>query len=151
MSSQEERMLILRMIDEGRISVDEGARLLSAIQGSTAENSGEDSAPADGEAETRKSGETKADDEQPSRGNLNRQTDSNVRNMRIRVTDPATNKQKVNVNLPIGLVEFGLRFVPEKADPRVDNVRQAVQNGQPGRVIDIQEQYDGNRVEVILE
>ncbi|MDX1689200.1 MAG: hypothetical protein R3248_14550, partial [Candidatus Promineifilaceae bacterium] len=79
MATTEERMQILRMIEEGKISAGEGAELLRAL-------------------EEKKDGGPAAE---PLRGA------SKPRWFRVRVTDVETGRSKVNVNIPMGLVNVG--------------------------------------------
>ncbi|MFN3983393.1 MAG: hypothetical protein ACK4SA_23710, partial [Caldilinea sp.] len=60
-------------------------------------------------------------------------------------------KQKVTVNIPLGLVEFGLRFVPEnnKFDPEM--LRQAIRDGLTGRIVEVLDDEKGERVEIFIE
>src|SRR6185295_18384113 len=88
MATIEERMKILKMIEDSKITAEEGAKLLAALADSRRTQplvSGVPGAPA--------------------------------RWFRVRVTDVATGRTKVNVNLPMGLVNVGLkmsaRFAPE--------------------------------------
>ncbi len=76
----EERMKILKMIDEGKITAEEGARLLSTL------------------SESRK----------PPRKVTLQGSTSGARWLKIRVTDMVTGKAKATVNLPLGLVDAGL-------------------------------------------
>lgn len=125
MPTAEERMKILKMIEEGKISAADGARLLSAL---------------DKSREGRGSSSTRA----PSAGGA-------ARYFRVRVTDAMTGQQKVGVNIPIGLVTFGLRFVPESAGIKVQSIRDAIDAGMVGRIVDVMDDKEGNRVEVFIE
>lgn len=119
MSSSEERLYILSMIEEGKISAEEGTRLLAAM----------------GEPDL-------------AGGNPASEAAIDRRNLRIRVTDLATGTQKVNVNIPVSLVTFALRFVP---DADVQAVREAIATGLTGRIADIQDHEDGQHVEIFLD
>lgn len=131
MASQEERLLILKMIDEGKISADEGTRLLAAVGKAEPDPPGEESQiDAD-------NGAAAAADK--------------VRSIRVRVSDPVSKNEKVNLNVPIRLAEFALRFVPAHVDPRLDKVRRAIQSGQTGRVFIYEEREERLRVEISLE
>ena len=75
---------------------------------------------------------------------------------RIRVTDEERGKQKVSVNLPIGLVDIGLKigtkFSPELREVGTDQIFEAidaVKTGAHGKIIDVQE--NGEHVEVFVE
>ena len=121
MTTTEERMKILRMIEEGKITAEEGARLLAALDRVT---DGQMQAP---------------------------HTGRHARFMRVIVTDSITGQQKVGVNVPLGLVTFGLRFVPEGARQHVQSLQDAIDAGRTGRIIDIVDEHEGQRVEILIE
>ena len=127
MATTEERMQILRMIEEGKISAGEGAELLRAL-------------------EEKKDGGQAAE---PLRGA------SKPRWFRVRVTDVKTGRSKVNVNIPMGLVNVGIRmgarFAPEMEGFAYDELMDAIRSGQQGKVIDITDNEDGERVEIFVE
>jgi hypothetical protein len=121
MASSEERMRILSMLQEGKITAEEANRLLSALN---------QAAKAGGPKRT-------------------------PRQLRVRITDVNTGRAKVNVNIPMGLVNIGLkmgaRFIPSDADIDVDSVKEAISNGQMGKIVDMEDAEDGERVEVWVE
>ena len=55
----------------------------------------------------------------------------------------------------MGLVNIGLkmgaRFIPSDADIDVDSVKEAISNGQMGKIVDMEDSEDGERVEVWVE
>lgn len=126
MASIEERMQILKMIEEGKISAAEGAELLRALEKTT-------TAPS----------------HEPLKGA------SNPRWFRVRVTDMGSGRQKVNVNIPMGLVNVGLkmgaRFAPEVEDVNFDEIMEAVRSGQQGKIMDVTDEESGERVEIFVE
>jgi hypothetical protein len=126
MRSSEERVMILRMIEEGKISAEDGARLLAAMT----------------EAEDASLTTTTVPAPISQNGN---------RFLHVRVTDLQTGKRKVSVNIPVTLVSFALRFVPESAGINVDQVRTAIENGYTGTVVDVYDEEDNQHVEVVLE
>jgi len=77
------------------------------------------------------------------------------RQLRVRITDVNTGRAKVNVNIPMGLVNIGLkmgaRFIPSDADIDVESVKEAISNGQMGKIVDMEDSEDGERVEVWVE
>jgi hypothetical protein len=125
MTTSEERMRILKMISERQITAEDGARLLEALRG----------VPA---------GETSA-----------RYEPGKARWLRIRVTDRSSGRTKVNVNLPIGLVDVGLkmgaRFAPEMAGMDVSAIQAALKEGVLGRIIEVDDEQDDERVEIFVE
>jgi hypothetical protein len=121
MTTAEERMKILDMIKEGKIKPDEGARLLQALQ----------------------VGAEKSGDQHPARW------------LRVRVTDSISGKTKVNVNIPMGLVNVGLkmgaRFVPKDTNFDYASVMDAIRSGTVGKIVDIEDAGEGERVEIWIE
>lgn len=74
-----------------------------------------------------------------------------ARNLRIRVTDNYSGKQQVNVNLPISLLNFALRFVPNVAGIDTAQVQHAISHNTRGRIIDVMDEAEGSRVEIFVE
>ncbi|HKZ69475.1 MAG TPA: hypothetical protein VJ020_05310, partial [Anaerolineales bacterium] len=74
---------------------------------------------------------------------------------RVRVTDLATGKTKVNVNLPMSLVNVGLkmsaRFAPELDREQMTTIAEALRAGALGKVVDVVDEKDGEHVEVFIE
>jgi hypothetical protein len=74
---------------------------------------------------------------------------------RVRVTDVRSGKVKVNVSLPMGLINFGLKlgakYVPEEAGFNLEEIREAVRSGIVGKIISVEDSDDGERVEVFVE
>jgi hypothetical protein len=128
MALSEERRKVLQMVEEGKLSPEDGARLLTAL--GQADTAPEDTASATSAAPD---------------------ASLNGRQFRVRVTNVATGKQKVTVNIPLGLVEFGLRFVPEndKFDPEM--LRQAIRDGLTGRIVEVFDEEKGDRVDIFVE
>ena len=126
MATIEERMKILKMIEDGKITAEEGAKLLAAL------------------ADSRRT--------QPlptASGN------SPAKWFRVRVTDVATGRTKVNVNLPMTLVNVGLkmsaRFAPELDQEQMNTIAEALKSGAMGKVVDVIDESDGEHVEVFIE
>ncbi len=123
MTTTEERMQILKMIEEGKISAEEGTRLLSAL------------------------GSKKAAPHPPA--------GSPARWFRVRVTDMATGRSKVNVNIPMGLVNVGIkmgaRFIPETTDIDLEEIAAQIRSGVHGKIIDITDEESGEQVEIFIE
>ena len=123
MASTEERMRILKMIQEGKITAEEGAKLLTALRESRKETR-----PLMPPMRTK--------------GWL-----------RVRVTDMATGKMKVNVNLPLGLVDAGMNIATQFApDINFGEIAEAIRSGQvEGKIVDVIDEEDGEHVEVFIE
>jgi hypothetical protein len=125
MANAEERMKILKMIDEGKLSAEEGAKLLSALSASQKASSG---------------------------GSLGA---SGARWLRVRVTDTATGRSKATVQIPISLIDAGMKigahFAPEVAGVDMSEVMDALRNGMTGKIIDVMDDEDGEHVEIFVE
>ncbi len=108
MSMTAERLSILKMIENGKITAAEGASLLKAISPPTPEAAKDPDLNPFG-TDSAKAGQ---DDSEPS----SRQQTTEARWLRVTVTDPQSGQQRVKLNIPIGLVNTGLRmgarFVP---------------------------------------
>jgi hypothetical protein len=125
MASNEERMKILRMIDEGKLTAEEGAKLLAAL------------------SESRKA----------PRKPFMRGAGGGMRMLRVRVTDTHTGKTKATVNLPIGLVDAGLKIAAQYVpDISFDDLSEAIQSGMvEGKIVDVVDEEDGEHVEIFIE
>ena len=125
MVTPEERIQILKMIERGQISAEEGARLLEALKDSDRPK-----------RETQVEGRGKA----PSQ-------------IRIRVTNLETGRQKIDMRMPWSLVNVGVnmgaRFARDEI--QVQDFIQAVQAGAAGKIIDVIDEEDGERVEIYVE
>ena len=124
MTADAERLQILKMVEKGQITAQEGARLLGALAGNAA-------------------GPAQASSAKPSW-------------FRVRVTDTRTGRRKVDVNIPLSLVSVGLRlgarFAPEVGDVDIPELlREIEQEGRQGKVVDVQDDEDGEHVEIFVE
>ena len=133
MATVEERMKILKMVEDGKVSAEDGAKLLSALD------------------DTRKSGSRGMPPMPPPAPG----STANSRWLRIRVTDAGSGRQKVNVNIPMGLVNVGLKmgakFAPEVDGMDVQQITEAINSGMTGKIIDVVDDEDGEHVEIFVE
>ncbi len=123
MATSDDRMKILKMIDEGKISAEEGAKLLAAL------------------SESRKPSKA------PVKG-----SSGGARWLRVRVTDMVTGKSKATINLPMGLVDAGMNIASQYApDVAFDELMEAIAAGAEGKIIDVIDEEDGEHVEIFIE
>jgi hypothetical protein len=124
MATTEERMRILRMIQEGKITADEGSKLLTALR------------------ESRKDSRPVVAPLRVGKGML-----------RVRVTDMLTGKPKVSVNLPLGLVDAGMSIASQYApDVNFSQIADAIRSGQmEGKIVDVIDEEDGEHIEVFID
>ena len=120
----EDRARILQMINQGKIDAAQGVELLNALSDTKSRASPE---PAAGMASW----------------------------LRVRVTDLETGRTRVNVNVPISLVKAGIklgaRFAPETDEVDWDEVLSAIQEGAAGKIVDVEDIDDGEKVEIYVE
>ncbi|MCD4687286.1 MAG: hypothetical protein K8S97_15265 [Anaerolineae bacterium] len=123
MTTAEERMRILQMIQEGKVTAEEGAKLLQAL------------------------GNAKQTPPVPS--------SRDPRILRVRITDTASGRTKVNVKIPMGLVNVGIklgaRFAPDSANINYDEIMEAIREGASGMIADVEDAESGEHVEVWVE
>jgi SHOCT-like domain len=124
MATTEERMKILKMIEEGKLSPEEGAQLLSAL--------GRKAAPG-----------------------ISSLVAGGARWLRVRVTDLNTGRSKASVQIPLALMDAGMKigahFAPEIDGVNMDQLMEALRSGMTGKIIDATDDVDGERVEIFVE
>ena len=125
-----DRSHILDQLAAGEITAEEAARLLQ--QANTASN-----------AFSKDSPHTPARDI------------ANGGRLRVRVTNLDTGRDRVNVQLPISLFEAGLRLgarcEPEIAGLNVGEIFDQIRAGAGGKIVEVENWEDGERVEVYIE
>lgn len=126
MSTADERLKILNMIAEGKITAEEGAQLLNALRG----------------ADKRTHGSAAVEPGSP-------------RFLRVRVTDSRTGRVKANINIPVSLlhvaVRIGARFAPDLEGMDFTEVMEIINQGGRGKLIDVTDEDDLERVEIFAE
>lgn len=84
-----------------------------------------------------------------------RPENARARWLRVRVTERATGRQKMNVTVPVGLVDVGMkmgaRFAPEMAGLDMDAIQAAIQGGVQGRIMVAENEKDDERIEIFVE
>jgi len=124
MATNEERMKILKMIDDGKITAEEGAKLLATL------------------------GQGRKSKPKPTL----KGSSSGARWLKVRVTDMVTGKAKATVNLPLGLVDAGLNIASKYApDIAFDELVEGINAGAEGKIIDVYDEEDDEHVEIFIE
>ena len=121
----EERIQILEMVEEGKITASEAMELLNAL-----ERNQEDIVPK-----------------------------NKAKWLKVRV-NTMEDETKVNVNIPIALVDVGLKLA-KTYDPKlkesgldkinIDEILEAVKNGAEGKIVDVEDEENQTRVKVYVE
>jgi hypothetical protein len=78
--------------------------------------------------------------------------------LKVRVFPKGSDQPKVNVTLPIGLVKWGMNFIPNEAKAKIEEqeidmkmIMEALEKGITGKIVDVDEDEKGNHVEIWLE
>ncbi|HVP35483.1 MAG TPA: hypothetical protein VMT04_00675 [Terriglobales bacterium] len=123
---REETMKILKMVEEKKISAEEAAKLLEAL-----ESSGEKQEPSQ-----EKPGKT----------------------LRVKVFEGDSTRPKVNLNIPLTIVKFIGNLVPDKVKIKLDEhkvnldqVMEMVEKGEVGKIIEVEDKEENERVEIFIE
>lgn len=133
MVASDERLKVLSMVQEGKITAEDAVQLLDALDDSAVEHK---------------------------RGPLHTLPRPSIpgragRWLQMRVTDTDTGKVRVNVRLPIGVVKAGLkmgmRFVPEAEGLDKEELIAAIEKGAVGSIFDMFDEKDGEHIEVFIE
>jgi hypothetical protein len=126
-TATDERASILRMIDEHKITADQGAQLLAALGKST-----EQASPASSSIEKGKG-----------------------RFFKVLVNDTVTGRAKVTVTLPLSLVRWGLkvgaRYSHEVEGIDMDELADLITNEVQGQIVDVIDEEDGEHVQIFIE
>ncbi len=125
MVTSDERLRILKMVQEGKISADEAVKLMESLE-----------KPAPPQAAQTAPG-------------------GSAQWFRVRVTDTATGRARVNVRLPLSIMSTGLKMGMkfssniEGIDPQ--QLMEIIEKGGTGLVADVVDEADGEHVEVFIE
>ena len=128
MATSEERMRVLQMIQEGVISAEDGIRLLDSLDKTDKRSAGREAVL------------------EPVR---------TAKYFRVRVTDTNSGKARVNVRLPVSVINAGIkmgaRFAPEVEGLNASELMHFINEGAIGKIVDVVDEEDGEHVEVFLE
>ena len=128
-NSTEERNQILSLVETGKVTAQQAGQLLDMLAA-----------------------------EQSSHASLSSKRNSEQlqnRFVRVRVTNLLNNRQKANVVLPVSLIDVGLRLAtrltPQVSGSALEDLLRALSNGTTGRLLDLQDLEEGERIEIYIE
>lgn len=125
----EERLMILKLLRDGKITADEAARLLETIDVTKSKTNHSHEEP-----ETEK-GQGKF--------------------FRVRVTDTDSGKIRANIRIPLSVMgagaKFGAHFAPQIEGLEDEDIMRLVRSGEVGKVLDVFDDEDGEHVEIFIE
>ena len=126
---EKEKMQILTMVKEGKVTTEEGVKLLDALDGNST-----------------------------SLNDTNIKNGKKAKWLKVKVFDPE-DSTKVNITLPISIINVGVKlaqkFSPEfketgLTEDDMDEIFSAIKNGETGKILDV-DSNDGTKVEVVVE
>jgi hypothetical protein len=120
---------VLRLVAEGRLTAEEAAPVIDALQ------AGEDAIRAGESAAASVSSE-------PSSG-------TRPRAVRIEVTEAG--RKVVNLRVPLALGRMAIDNVPGLSNDNVARIREALDHGMTGPILVVDEGGDGSGVRIVLE
>jgi hypothetical protein len=131
MATEAERLKVLKMLEDGKITAEDAARLLKTLD--DVDN---------------KPGKFPFDSPTPP-------PTSGGRWFRVRVTDIESGKPRVNIRMPVSVVKSGLKmgahFSPNIEDMDLKRLSEVIESGEIGQVVDVYDDEDGEHVEVFIE
>ncbi|NMB55209.1 MAG: hypothetical protein GYA15_10960 [Leptolinea sp.] len=131
MASIDQIREIYRKIEQGQISSEEGVRQIKALE----------------------RGESGATGTKPEGSRKRRNKKS--RWVRIQVSEINSDREKINIRLPVNVVDtgfqMGARFVPNGFDVDINRLIRAIKKGEPGTIIETGNRQSSERVIITLE
>ena len=135
MALSEERQQVLRMVEQGTITADEGSRLIMALGGEEEE-------------------EQEAPEERPETPAETAATGDDVQ---VRIALASADGHVVTLVLPLQLARFALPLLdlPHAAvlgehGVDINRIREALRSGEPCDVLDYQDEESGHRVQIVI-
>ncbi len=125
---------VLRLVAEGRLTAEEAAPILAALDAAGSPGSAGRDGPAGAPGA-------------PGSDEPRRSASGGATSLRIEVRE--SGRQVVNVRLPIAVGRFALDRVPGLSGDQVSRVRQALRSGLSGPVLEVDDGGDG--VRIVLE
>jgi hypothetical protein len=147
MATSEERRKILEMVVSGKISAEEAAAMLNDEPAAVAPVATE-AAPVPEEevaakSETQKVTDTPVDGEQ-----------KGPKWLHIRVSDLKSGRRKVSVNIPLRLVDIGVKigggFAPELKEIDWAEISTMLAEGEQGTLVEVEDEEDGEHVHIYV-
>ncbi len=151
--TSDERMAILRLLEENKISAADAVDLLNAVANGKKNvvepQPIEDTPQHDWSTEP----EFHSESSEPVKSEV--VTKGNFRFFRVRVTDTHSGRNKVMVTIPYGLMEWGMKvgaqFSPELSRINMADFSELFQAGIEGKLVDVVDEESGEHVEVFVE
>lgn len=145
------RKEILELLANGKITADEAAEMLTAVNLAAEEPAGEKAAVPEMEPDNKSEIEVEEEivvSKADVAGNAPTW-------FRVKVSNLDTGKSRVNVNIPLKMFKFGMkigrRFAPEIEELNWDELDGMVNNMQRGMLVEVEDEDSNEHVQVFLE
>ena len=133
MPTSDERLRILKMVQDGKISAEEGVSLIDALE----------------ESERLNKEKISSEDKFQSSRSVG------SRWLRICITEQGSGKVRANIRLPLNVVKagakLGARFSPEVEGLDMQTIMDYIRSGATGRIYSVMDQNDDEVLEVFIE
>jgi hypothetical protein len=127
MENSNERMMILKMIEEGKVTADEGIKLLTSVQS----------------------------ERNQMRSKITSSGNDNQKWFRVKVTDTRTGGNKATVTLPLALMDWGLKvgsqFASDLEKVDLGDLSEILHDSLDGKIVDVIDEEDGEHVEIFID
>jgi hypothetical protein len=161
MATSEERLLVLKMVEEGKIAPEAAAKLLNALTESARAKTADANPPRGPEARSSsgmRSSAARMAEAAVAQMMWSTADNTRARKLRIRVNSERNGKPRKEVDITVPMTAAGFvarlidKFVPKKDRGGIDmsEVMDAVRNGATGKIIDIATE-DGDVIEISIE
>ncbi len=137
MDINNEKLRILKMVENGKITAEEGVKLIEAIE----------------DREREETVEGTVVEEVP-----NFQKELKGKLLKIRITDIETDEVKINLSFPLKFARFAKAMIPhmeklrlEKEGINLEEILDSIGSVTEGKIVDIEDKANGHRIEVWIE
>ncbi|MFN2114750.1 MAG: SHOCT-like domain-containing protein [Anaerolineae bacterium] len=124
MATTEERLRILQLIEDGKITAEEGAKLIAALGQASPDS------PGRADAGSRRSLRVVVTDTYSGKPKVNVKIPAGIVEMALRI---------------------GVHFIPDTDSLDLDQVTEALRAGVTGKVVDVMDEEGGERVEIFID
>ena len=135
----DDRMAILKMIEESKITAEQGAQLLAAL--------GNNGGKMQSEKATSQPFAPLAQSPETGKGRQ--------RLFRVLVSDTRSGRVRTSVTIPLSLVRWGLKIGAKYADEvdgiDLEQLGDILESDADGQIIDVMDEEDGEHVQIFIE
>jgi len=134
--SEDERMMVLKLLKDGKITAEEAAKLLETIDRTDPKKKKARADAADMDADM---------DAIKGQGKF----------FRVKITDSTSGKIRANIRIPLSVMgagaKFGAHFAPQINGIESEELMRAVRDGEVGKILDVFDDEDDEHVEIYIE